>query len=83
METLDYNRLNEIIMRQYDKEIREKEANRNSVSNFNDSLADIVSNPSMDTLGRGMLALGKTIGDDLSVSKVRRDDRDKYIYLHG
>ena len=70
-------------MRQYEKEIRAKEGQKNSNTNFRDSLAEIVSNPSMETLGKATLALGQTIGDDLSVGRERRDDRDKYIYLHN
>ena len=83
METLNYNKLHNIIMRQYEKEIRAKEGQKNSNTNFRDSLAEIVSNPSMETLGKATLALGQTIGDDLSVKRERRDDRDKYIYLHN
>ncbi len=83
METLNYNRLHEIIMEQYEDLIREKERSRTSRNDFNDSVVGVINNPTLENITKSVSKLAKTMGEDADKRKEARDDIDNYLYVEN
>ena len=83
METLNYNRLHEIIMEQYEDLIREKERSRTLRNDFNDSVVGVINNPTLENITKSVSKLAKTMGEDADKRKEARDDIDNYLYVEN
>ena len=84
METLSYDRLNEILMEQYEDEIRAAEdRKRRGEGLVMDKIVDFMNTPTNENLG-GLIGEGiRSIGRDREMENRRRmeeEDANTYIY---
>jgi len=84
METLSYDRLNEILMEQYEDEIRAAEdRKRRGEGVVMDKIVDFMNTPTNENLG-GLIGEGiRSIGRDREMENRRRieeEDANTYIY---
>lgn len=85
METLTYSRLNEILMEQYEEEVKKKKEKQQKEGKMIDKIVNYINAPTSENLG-GIVGEGisniRRQNAEVEIARRKEDeDRTKYVYI--